>query len=43
MAHFEIKNLSFTYSASKTKALNEAGVDVAIKPSEIVELLKKVM
>ena len=28
---------------SKTKALNEAGVDVAIKPSEIVELLKKVM
>ena len=29
--------------ASKTKALNEAGVDVAIKPSEIVELLKKVM
>ena len=29
--------------ASKTKALNEAGVDVAKKPSEIVELLKKVM
>ena len=28
---------------SKTKALNEAGVDVAIKPSEIVDLLKKVM
>ena len=29
--------------ASKTKALNEAGVDVAEKPSEIVNLLKKVM
>ena len=29
--------------ASKTKALNEAGVDVAVKPSEIVDLLKKVM
>ena len=29
--------------ASKTKALNEAGVDVAKKPSEIVELLRKVM
>ena len=28
---------------SKTKALNDAGVDVAIKPSEIVDLLKKVM
>ena len=28
---------------SKTKALNEAGVDVAVKPSEIVDLLKKVM
>ena len=28
---------------SKTKALNEAGVEVAVKPSEIVELLKKVM
>ena len=28
---------------SKTKALNEAGVEVAIKPSEIVDLLKKVM
>ena len=29
--------------ASKTKALNEAGVEVAKKPSEIVDLLKKVM
>ena len=29
--------------ASKTQALNEAGVEVAVKPSEIVELLKKVM
>ena len=29
--------------ASKTKALNDAGVEVAKKPSEIVELLKKVM
>ena len=29
--------------ASKTKALNEAGVEVAKKPSEIVELLGKVM
>ena len=29
--------------ASKTKALNDAGVDVAVKPSEIVDLLKKVM
>ena len=28
---------------SKTKALNEAGVEVAIKPSEIVELLNKVI
>lgn len=28
---------------SKTKALNEAGVEVAKKPSEIVDLLKKVM
>ena len=28
---------------SKTKALNDAGVEVAKKPSEIVELLKKVM
>ena len=29
--------------ASKTKALNEAGVEVAVKPSEIVELLNKVI
>ncbi len=29
--------------ASKTQALNEAGVEVAKKPSEIVDLLKKVM
>ena len=29
--------------ASKTKALNDAGVEVAKKPSEIVDLLKKVM
>ena len=29
--------------ASKTKALNEAGVEVAEKPSQIVNLLKKVM
>lgn len=28
---------------SKTRALNEAGVEVAAKPSEIVNLLKKVM
>ena len=28
---------------SKTKALNAAGVEVAVKPSEIVELLKKVI
>ena len=28
---------------SKTKALNDAGVDVAVKPSEIVNLLEKVM
>ena len=29
--------------ASKTEALNDAGVEVAKKPSEIVELLKKVL
>lgn len=29
--------------ASKTEALNNAGVEVAVMPSEIVELIKKVI
>ena len=32
-----------TYASDPAMALNEAGVDVAVKPSEIVDLLKKVM